>query len=99
MSLRVGPQYIVPDVTEQQLSGEVITTLEKVHQLTPPGTIYATALVAAVLALEGNKYSFDFIDTLVTEGKKNMDVFKVQTIHVMGEVMMRVVCAIHLIGE
>ena len=85
MSLHVGPQYIVPDVTEQQLSGEVITTLEKVHRLTPPGTIYATALVAAVLALEGNKYSFDFIDTLVTEGKKNMDVFKVQTIHVMGK--------------
>ncbi len=84
-SLHVGPQYIVPDVTEQQLSGEVITTLEKVHRLTPPGTIYATALVAAVLALEGNKYSFDFIDTLVTAGKKNLDVFKVQTIHLMGK--------------
>jgi hypothetical protein len=85
MSLHVGPQYIAPDVTEQQLSGEVITTLEKVHRLTPPGTIYATALVAAVFALEGNKYSFDFIDTLVTEGKKNMDVFKVQTVHGMGK--------------
>ena len=29
MSLHVGPQYIVPDLTEQQLSGEVITTLGK----------------------------------------------------------------------
>ena len=85
MSLHVGPQYIVPDVTEQQLSGEVITTLEKVHGLTPPGTIYATALVAAVLALEGNKYSFDFIESLVTAGKKNLDVFRVQTIHLMGK--------------
>jgi len=84
-SLHVGPQYIVPDVTEQQLSGEVITTLEKVHRLTPPGTIYATALVAAVLALEGNKYSFDFIETLVTAGKKNLDVFRLQTIHLMGK--------------
>ena len=84
-SLHVGPQYIVPDLTEQKLTGEVITTLEKVHQLTPPGTIFTTALVAAVLALEGNKYSFDFIETLITAGKKNLDVFKVQTIHVMGK--------------
>ena len=29
MSLHVGPQYIVPDVTEQQLSGEVITTWKR----------------------------------------------------------------------
>jgi hypothetical protein len=84
MSLHVGPQYVIPDLPEQQLSGELINTIEKVHNLTPSGTIYATAMVAAVLALQSNKYSFDFIDTLHSQGQKNLDVFKVQAVHIMG---------------
>ena len=58
--------------------------MQALHKLTPPGTVYATAMVAAVLSLQTNKYSFDFIDTLNIEGKKNMDVFRVQTIHTIG---------------
>ena len=84
MSLHVGPQYVKPDLPEQQLSGELINTIEKVHNLTPAGTIYATAMVAAVLALQSNKYSFDFIDTLHSKDQKNLDVFKVQAVHIMG---------------
>ena len=84
ISLHVGPQSVTPDVVEQRLSGGLVDTLEQVHALTPPSTIYATATVAAVLALQTNKYAFDFIDTLQSPGRKNLDVFKVQTIHVMG---------------
>ena len=84
ISLHVGPQFVTPDVVEQQLSGDLVNTLEQVHALTPPSTIYATATVAAVLALQTNKYSFDFIDTLQNSGQKTLDVFKVQTLHVMG---------------
>jgi len=84
ISLHVGPLRIIPDVTRQQLAGEVITVVERIYQLTPSGTIYATALVAAVLALQGNKYSFDFIDTLTMSDKKSMDVFKVQTTQIVA---------------
>jgi tetratricopeptide (TPR) repeat protein len=82
--LHVSPQHIVSGLSEQEISGEVMTTIDKLYKLTAPGTICATALVAAVLTLQSNKYSFDFIDTLTTFTSKSMDVFRVQAIKVAG---------------
>ena len=82
--LHVGPQSIIPGLTEQEISGEVMTTIDKVYQLTAPGTICATALFAAVLTLQSNKYSFDFIDILTTFTSRSMDVFRVQEPQVSG---------------
>lgn len=82
--LHVAPQHIVSGLPEQEISEEVMTTIDKVYQLTAPGSMCATALVAAVLTLQSNKYSFDFIDTLTTFTSKSMDVFRVQSIQVPG---------------
>jgi hypothetical protein len=56
--------------------------IERLHALTSPGSIYATGIVAAVLALESKKYSFDYIDNLSTPGEaKDLDVFRVHVHH------------------
>ena len=63
----------------QNLAGDVIDMVERLHKITLPGSVYATGIVAAILALDPNKYSFDYIDTLTTEGTaKDLDVFKVR---------------------
>lgn len=79
ISLHVGPLYIKPDEMKQKLSGDSIDMIERLHKLTLPGSIYATAIVAAILSLDKKKYSFDFIDTLITEGNRNMDIFRLRT--------------------
>ena len=82
MSLHVGPIHINPETVKQELSGDVINMIERLHKLTLPGSIYATSVVAAVLALESKKFSFDYIDTLATPGEaKDLDVFKVHVHH------------------
>jgi tetratricopeptide (TPR) repeat protein len=82
MSLHVGPVHINPETVKQELSGDVISMIERLHKLTLPGSIYSTSVVAAVLALESKKYSFDYIDTLATPGEaKDLDVFRVHVHH------------------
>ena len=81
-SLHVGPIHINPEIVKQELSGDVINMIERLHKLTLRGSIYATSVVAAVLALESKKFSFDYIDTLSTPGEaKDLDVFKVHVHH------------------
>lgn len=82
MSLHVGPVHINPEVVKQELTGDVINMIERLHKLTLPGSTYATSVVAAVMALESKKYSFDYIDTLATPGEaKDLDVFRVHVHH------------------
>ena len=82
MSLHVGPVHINPETVKQELSGDVISMIERLHALTLPGSIYSTGIVAAVLALESKKYSFDYIDNLSTPGEaKDLDVFRVHVHH------------------
>ena len=82
ISLHVGPVRIKPEVIKQQLSGEIVDMTEQLYELTLPGSTYATGIVAAVLALDTKKYSFDYIDTLTTEGTaKDLDIFKVRIHH------------------
>lgn len=81
ISLHVGPLHIKPDEMKQKLSGDVIDMIERLHKLTLPGSICATAIVAAILSLEKKKYSFDFIDTLIANGNSNMDIFKLRITH------------------
>jgi class 3 adenylate cyclase len=79
MSLHVGPLRINTDEVRQELSGDAIDIAQRLHELAMPGAIHATGIVAAILALEGKKYSFDYTDTLSTAGDaKALDVFKVQ---------------------
>lgn len=82
ISMHVGPIHINPETVKQELSGDVINMIERLHNLTLPGSIYATSVVAAVLALESKKFSFDYIDTLATPGEaKDLDVFRVHIHH------------------
>ena len=82
ISMHVGPIHINPETVKQELSGDVITMIERLHHLTLPGSIYATSIVAALLALESKKFSFDYIDTLATPGEaKDLDVFRVHVHH------------------
>jgi len=82
ISMHVGPIHVNPENVKQELSGDVINMIERLHNLTLPGSIYATSVVAAVLALETTKYSFDYIDTLSTPGEaKDLDVFRVHVHH------------------
>ncbi len=77
ISLHVGPVRI-SGPGKQTLAGDTITILEKLHAITLPGFICATSMVAAILALEPKKYTFDYIDTVPSEGSaKELDVFKV----------------------
>lgn len=77
ISLHVGPVRIA-DTIKQSLSGDTIATLEKLHAITVPGAVCATSMMAAILALEPKKYTFDYIDTVSSEGSaKALDVFKV----------------------
>lgn len=79
ISLHVGPLRINTDGIKQKLSGGIIDMIEQLHNLTLPGTIYATGIVAAILALDNKKYSFDYVDTLTTPGvAKDLDIFKVR---------------------
>ncbi|MEP6734902.1 MAG: TRAFs-binding domain-containing protein [Chryseolinea sp.] len=79
ISLHVGPLQINTDNVRQQLSGYLIDTLERLHTMTLAGSIYATSLIAAILALEPQKYSFDYVDTVASAGNtKDLDVFKVR---------------------
>ena len=85
LSLHVGPLRIKTDIVKQTLYGEVIDTLKRLHDLALPGSIHATGIVAAILALEGKKYSFDYVDTLSTPGDaKALDVFKVHIRQVLA---------------
>jgi len=78
ISLHVGPLRIDTEEIKQVLSGDVIDVIERLHKLALPGSIHATGIVAAILALDGKKYSFDYVDTLEIPGDaKALDVFKV----------------------
>lgn len=78
ISMHVGPLRINAGETKQKLSGDAIEIVERLHKLALPGSIHATGIVAAILALEGKKYSFDYVDTLPVPGNaKALDVFKV----------------------
>jgi len=82
ISLHVGPLRIKSEEIKQKLSGDIIDMIEVLHKITLPGSIYATNVVAAILALDIKKYSFDYIDTLATQGvAKDLDVFKVRVHH------------------
>ncbi len=79
ISLHAGPVHIQTEEVRQNLGGPVIEMVERLHAITLPGSVYATGIVAAILALDPNKFSFDYIDTLPTEGTaKDLDVFKVR---------------------
>ena len=78
ISMHVGPVRIDPLKIEQPLTGTSIVALERLHSMTIPGSIYTTAFVAAILALDVDKYSFDYVDTLTAgENSKDLDIFKV----------------------
>jgi hypothetical protein len=78
LSMHVGPLRINADEVRQKLSGDAIDIALRLHELSTPGVIHATGIVAAIVALEGKKYSFDYTDTLSTKGDaKALDVFKV----------------------
>ncbi len=85
ISMHVGPLRIDTEVTKQKLAGDAIDIVERLHKLALPGVIHATGIVAAILALEGKKYSFDYVDTLPVQGDaKDLDVFKVHKHQVVG---------------
>lgn len=82
ISLHVGPLRIKTEEIKQKMEGDIVNMIERLHKLTLPGSIYATGSVAAILALENKKYSFDYIDTLPTQGvAKALDIFKVRILH------------------
>lgn len=82
ISLHVGPLRIKTEAIKQRLSGEIIDMIERLHKITLPGSICATGIVAAILALENKKYSFDYIDTLPMPGAaRDLNVFKVRVHH------------------
>jgi len=84
ISLHVGPYPVQGSIIYQSLSGQLIENLLRLHKLTAPGAIYATAIFAAVLALNKDKYAFDYIDTLQTDGiARPLDVYRVN-IHASG---------------
>lgn len=79
ISLHAGPVHIHSEEVRQSLAGDVIEMVERLHKLTLAGSIYATGIIAAILALDMHRYSFDYIDTLETEGAaKDLDVFRVR---------------------
>ncbi|MDH4090326.1 MAG: TRAFs-binding domain-containing protein [Cyclobacteriaceae bacterium] len=85
ISMHVGPLRINAGETKQKLSGDAIEIVERLHKLALPGSIHATGIVAAILALEGKKYTFDYVDTLPVPGNaKALDVFKVHKHHVVA---------------
>ncbi|MBA4055993.1 MAG: hypothetical protein C0490_14860, partial [Marivirga sp.] len=81
ISLHVGPVYINADSISQELSGDVIDMIERLHKISLPGSIYATNIVAAVLAMDYKKYSFDYVDTLASRTGRNLNIFKVKIHH------------------
>ena len=79
ISLHVGPLYINTVDIKQKLSGDAVEVLEKLHTMTQPGSIYATSMVSAILALETKKYAFDYVDTVASSAKtKDLDVYRVK---------------------
>lgn len=78
MSLHVGPMTLQSNDVRQTLAGKVAEALEKVHQITVPGSVFATANVAAILALDIGKYRFHFVDTIGIDGAGDADIFRVE---------------------
>lgn len=81
ISLHVGPVYITADSIPQSLSGDIIDMIERLHNISLPGSMYATNIVSAVLALDYKKYSFEYVDTLAPQTGRNLNIFKVNIHH------------------
>ena len=82
ISLHVGPFQLRGD--DDRWSGNLIAKLLQIHELTAQGSIYASGIFAAVLALDASTYSFDYIDSLPSNSEaRALDVYKVN-VHKRG---------------
>ena len=58
ISLHAGPVHIDSEEVRQNLAGDVIEMVERLHKLTLPGSMYATGIIAAILALDISQVFF-----------------------------------------
>jgi hypothetical protein len=79
ISLYASPTFLEPgpDEDHRKLASRSLDRLKSLHSQIPPGTLYALARFASVLALDVNKYTMDYAG-LIPDGSRQHEIYSVR---------------------
>ncbi len=82
ISLDAGPVFLDSKSSKlnKNLSGEAIEFVKAMNSLASPGSVFASDLFAALLALELKKYTLDYSGMLTVQGGVNRNVYTINFI-------------------